>query len=562
MFDVRALLTDHGVQRGEMFADTAYVFDDQTRFELRKVRATFNTSTGTKDGVMSGDRGRYSTRDQMLEGFGNVVIVTNEGRRLTSPHIKYMQAANEVSSDTTFTLVEPGRDVERHRIHAPIRSSRACACCAPGRARAASRFPASDCASLVGALALLLVATAAAGAGRRRHRSGRCAFDLDRPTGRAHAIKLPSGQRNIYIGGDVVARGARHSSSCSSRTASSTYGDEGRVVLHRPRRLHRAAPHAHAPTSSPISSARSACSRRSTSTRSSRAARTSRVRSLEFWRAIPKVREQHATAIGRPTITIIEKDSAGRPQPPVTVTGNNVWMMGDSTVASQGEVVVVRPELTASGDSLFLDGGTGLASHDAKAARPRHARPPVHARRRDDRRAVEGAQARPRARQVEGGGGQPRRERSSRTRSTSGSPTTSCSAPSRGEPLARTPSPRASRCSPIRWTSLMPNQRLQEMHAVGGAVTEGAPDSVKFRTPERDRLTGDTIVAHFDTAASQVRDTTSKPKIRLLVSTGHATSLQHLPPRDTTLRVPAIVLRRRQPDHRQLRLGRRAARSR
>ena len=111
MFNVRALLTDHGVQRGEMFADTAYVFDDQTRFELRNVRATFNTSTGVKDGVMSGERGRYSTRDQILEGFGNVVIVTNEGRRLTSPHIRYLQTANEVSSDTNFTLVEPGRNV-------------------------------------------------------------------------------------------------------------------------------------------------------------------------------------------------------------------------------------------------------------------------------------------------------------------------------------------------------------------------------------------------------------------------------------------------------------------
>src|SRR5829696_7161275 len=69
MLGVRALLTDRGVQRGEMFADTAYVFDDQRRFELRKVRATFNTSTGTKDGVMSADRGTYSTTEQRLEGF-------------------------------------------------------------------------------------------------------------------------------------------------------------------------------------------------------------------------------------------------------------------------------------------------------------------------------------------------------------------------------------------------------------------------------------------------------------------------------------------------------------
>ena len=111
MLGVRSLLTDRGVQRGEMFADTAYVFDDQTRFELRKVRATFNTSTGTKDGVLSADRGRYNLREQRLEGFGNVVIVTTEGKRLTSPHIRYLQGINEVSSDSAFTLVEPGRSL-------------------------------------------------------------------------------------------------------------------------------------------------------------------------------------------------------------------------------------------------------------------------------------------------------------------------------------------------------------------------------------------------------------------------------------------------------------------
>ena len=109
MVGVRTLLTDRGVQRGELFSDTAYVFDDQTRFELRKVRATFNTSTGTKDGVLSADRGQYNVREQKLEGFGNVVIVTTEGKRLASPHMRYLQATNEVSSDSAFTLVEPGR---------------------------------------------------------------------------------------------------------------------------------------------------------------------------------------------------------------------------------------------------------------------------------------------------------------------------------------------------------------------------------------------------------------------------------------------------------------------
>ena len=43
--------------------------------------------------------------------YGNVVIVTTEGKRLTSPHMRYQQSVNEVSSDSAFTLVEPGRSL-------------------------------------------------------------------------------------------------------------------------------------------------------------------------------------------------------------------------------------------------------------------------------------------------------------------------------------------------------------------------------------------------------------------------------------------------------------------
>jgi LPS export ABC transporter protein LptC len=89
-----------------MFADSAYIFDNSTRFELRKVRATFNTTTGAKDGVLSADRGRYSTTQQILEGFGHAKVVTNSGRTLSSPHLRYNQAINEVSSDSAFTAVQ------------------------------------------------------------------------------------------------------------------------------------------------------------------------------------------------------------------------------------------------------------------------------------------------------------------------------------------------------------------------------------------------------------------------------------------------------------------------
>jgi len=70
------------------------------------VRATFNTVTGTQDGMLSADRGRYSTSQQTLEGYGRAVVTASNGRRLSSPHLRYNQGLNEVSSDSAFTAVQ------------------------------------------------------------------------------------------------------------------------------------------------------------------------------------------------------------------------------------------------------------------------------------------------------------------------------------------------------------------------------------------------------------------------------------------------------------------------
>lgn len=112
LFDVRWFLTDHGVKRGETFADTLYVFNDQTRFVMLRVRANFNTTTGAPNGTLKGDRGTYNLRTQILEGYGNVVVTSTDGRRLLSNHLKYAQAANSISSDSAFTFYR-GKDVQK-----------------------------------------------------------------------------------------------------------------------------------------------------------------------------------------------------------------------------------------------------------------------------------------------------------------------------------------------------------------------------------------------------------------------------------------------------------------
>src|SRR3954470_10890651 len=107
-FGVRTLLTGNGVQKGELEADTMFVYNDQTKFDFRNARVKFNTETGAPNGTMKADRGRYDQRTQILQGWGHVVVKMVDGRELKSPHIVFNQGKNEISSDTVFEAVLPG----------------------------------------------------------------------------------------------------------------------------------------------------------------------------------------------------------------------------------------------------------------------------------------------------------------------------------------------------------------------------------------------------------------------------------------------------------------------
>jgi LPS export ABC transporter protein LptC len=112
MYGAHFNLTDKGLARAELLSDTAYFFDDNTRIELRKVATTFYTTSGARDAYLTSQRGTYNNRSGMMIARGDVVVITEEGRRLTTPHLKYDQAQNEISSDSAFVLTEPGRRLE------------------------------------------------------------------------------------------------------------------------------------------------------------------------------------------------------------------------------------------------------------------------------------------------------------------------------------------------------------------------------------------------------------------------------------------------------------------
>jgi LPS export ABC transporter protein LptC len=112
MFGMRLILTDRGVQRAELNAKTGYFFDENTRAELRGVSTTFFNKEGARDGVLTSKRGTYNTRANVMEARDSVVIVGVDGKRLTSPMVRFEQFRNIIVSDSPFVFVEGERRLE------------------------------------------------------------------------------------------------------------------------------------------------------------------------------------------------------------------------------------------------------------------------------------------------------------------------------------------------------------------------------------------------------------------------------------------------------------------
>jgi LPS export ABC transporter protein LptC len=112
MFGAKFSLTSQGVSRARLVADTAYFFEDNTRIELDNVHTTFFTTAGIKDAVLTSERGTYTTRLGNMLARKNVVVVSEDGRRLTTQELLYSTGRNEISSDSAFVLTEPNRRLE------------------------------------------------------------------------------------------------------------------------------------------------------------------------------------------------------------------------------------------------------------------------------------------------------------------------------------------------------------------------------------------------------------------------------------------------------------------
>jgi LPS export ABC transporter protein LptC len=111
-FGSRTLITDAGLLRAEIFADTTMFLEQNARMVMRVVHGDFFNAQGSKDATMTAERAQYDTRNQRLEAWGNVIVTAVDGRVLKSAMLRFNSQLNQISSDSSFVLLEPdGKEV-------------------------------------------------------------------------------------------------------------------------------------------------------------------------------------------------------------------------------------------------------------------------------------------------------------------------------------------------------------------------------------------------------------------------------------------------------------------
>lgn len=248
----------------------------------------------------------------------------------------------------------------------------------------------------------------------------------------------------------------------------------------------------------------------------------------DYYRAVAPIRTQAIlVSTGRPTLKVVQRDTlTGKPSDTVNVVADRITSVADSLVYAGGDVRITRPELFATGDSAFMDEGSGRArlmlkpTIEARRARPFTltggvidvfstnrlvnrvvATPNGHATSQDLQLFADSVDLRVRNNELE-------------------------------RAVAWGRKSRAHAISPSRdiladsIDALLPNQRIHQIRSVGNAYATSVPDTLTIIARDRDWMRGDTVIATFDTLSKA--DTTKTPPVRLINAQTHARAYYHV----------------------------------
>lgn len=102
MLRMATKITNEGVLRSYVEADTAFIYQRSQTMDLRRFTARLLDEKGNLKSTLTADRGLYVTYSNKLDARGHVVVTTVDGQKITTAHLIYDKMANQVTIDTTF----------------------------------------------------------------------------------------------------------------------------------------------------------------------------------------------------------------------------------------------------------------------------------------------------------------------------------------------------------------------------------------------------------------------------------------------------------------------------
>jgi LPS export ABC transporter protein LptC len=105
-------VTNEGILRSRVEADTAFFYEPTQVTELHKVKIVFFDVKGAESSTLTAQRGIYRWQDGSMQASGNVVVVSPDGRRLSTEALRYENGTNLIVTDKHFTFDRDSEHLE------------------------------------------------------------------------------------------------------------------------------------------------------------------------------------------------------------------------------------------------------------------------------------------------------------------------------------------------------------------------------------------------------------------------------------------------------------------
>lgn len=112
VFGLEHNVTLDGVLQARVEADTAFFYDASQTAELKQLTVVFYTAQGQESSTLTAAEGTYRWRTGDMVARRDVVGLTPDGKRLTTPMLQYDRLAHKLSSSEPFVFDAPDRHLE------------------------------------------------------------------------------------------------------------------------------------------------------------------------------------------------------------------------------------------------------------------------------------------------------------------------------------------------------------------------------------------------------------------------------------------------------------------